>query len=177
MREHNIARMAVTAGLALSMAFGPAASPVVAFAEDATGATDATSTSTTASSGTGSVTILKNANNTSDTTSTLGYQIFKADVVDNGSSKTASNITWASEEVGNVVVAQIKALDSSYKGTTAQDAADYLSTHLPAEGSSGTSTIIESDKLYSNIANALRGDTSVSSTPLTIGKAQDLSAG
>lgn len=177
MREHNIARMAVTAGLALSMAFGPAVAPVVAFAEDATGTTDATSTSTTASSGTGSVTISKNANNTSDATTTLGYQIFKADVVDNGSSKTASNITWASEEVGKVVVAQIKALDPDYAGTTAQNAADYLSTHLPAEGSSGTSTIIESDKLYSNIANALRGDTSVSSTPLTIGVAKDLSAG
>ncbi len=161
MRKHNIARMAATAGLALTMAFGPVAAPVAAFAAD----------------GTGSVTIQMNANNTSDATTTLGYQIFKADVVDNGTSKTASNIDWANDEVKNVVVEQIKKLDSAYAGTTAQDAADYLSTHLPAEGSSGTSTIIESNKLYSNIANALRADTSLTSTTLKIGEAQTLSAG
>ena len=166
MRKHNIARMAATAGLALAMALGPVVVPVAAFADD-----------TTTTSANGSVTILQNANNKSDATTTLGYQIFKADVVDNGSSKTASNITWASEEVGKVVVEQIKALDSSYAGTTAQDAADYLSTHLPAEGSSGTSTIIESNKLYSNIANALREDTNLTPTELTIGVAQDLSTG
>ena len=166
MREHNIARMAATAGLALAMALGSVAVPVAAFADD-----------TTTTSANGSVTILQNANNKSDATTTLGYQIFNADVVDNGSSKTASNITWASEEVGKVVVEQIKALDSSYAGTTAQDAADYLSTHLPAEGSSGTSTIIESNKLYSNIANALREDTNLTPTELTIGVAQDLSTG
>lgn len=161
MRKHNIARMAATAGLALTMALGPVAAPVAAFAAD----------------GTGSVTIKQNANNTSDATTTLGYQIFKADVVDNGTSKTASNITWANDEVGKVVVEQIQKLDSSYKGTTAQDAADYLSTHLPAEGSSGTSTIIESDKLYSNIANTLRDDKNLTPTTLKIGEAQNLSAG
>lgn len=161
MRKHNIARMAAAAGLALTMALGPVAAPVAAFAAD----------------GTGSVTIKQNANNTSDATTTLGYQIFKADVVDNGTSKTASNITWANDEVGKVVVEQIQKLDSSYKGTTAQDAADYLSTHLPAEGSSGTSTIIESDKLYSNIANTLRDDKNLTPTTLKIGEAQNLSAG
>jgi hypothetical protein len=166
MRKHNIARMAATAGLALAMALGPVVVPVAAFADD-----------TTTTSANGSVTILQNANNKSDATTTLGYQIFKADVVDNGTSKTASNITWASEEVGKVVVEQIKALDKSYKGTTAQDAADYLSTHLPAEGSSGTSTIIESNKLYSNIANALREDTNLTPTELTIGVAQNLPTG
>ena len=166
MRKHNIARMAATAGLALAMVLGPVVVPVAAFADD-----------TTTTSANGSVTILQNANNKSDATTTLGYQIFKADVVDNGTSKTASNITWASEEVGKAVVEQIKALDSSYAGTTAQDAADYLSTHLPAEGSSGTSTIIESNKLYSNIANALREDTNLTPTELTIGVAQDLSTG
>lgn len=161
MRKHNIARMAAAAGLALTMALGPVAAPVAAFAAD----------------GTGSVTIKQNANNAPDATTTLGYQIFKADVVDNGTSKTASNITWANDEVGKVVVEQIQKLDSSYKGTTAQDAADYLSTHLPAEGSSGTSTIIESDKLYSNIANTLRDDKNLTPTTLKIGEAQNLSAG
>ena len=158
----NLARIAVTAGLTMAMTLGGVALPATA----AFAATD-----------TGSVTIEKNANNTSDATTTIGYQIFKADVVDNGSSKTASNIKWASDEVESVVVTQIKVLDSSYSGTTAQDAADYLSTHLPAEGSSGTSTIIESNKLYSNIANALRADTNLTSTTLTIDEAKDLPEG
>ena len=158
----NLARIAVTAGLTMAMTLGGVALPATAAFE----ATD-----------TGSVTIEKNANNTSDATTTIGYQIFKDDVVDNGSSKTASNIKWASDEVESVVVTQIKALDSSYSGTTAQDAADYLSTHLPAEGSSGTSTIIESNKLYSNIANALRADTNLTSTTLTIDEAKDIPEG
>ena len=158
----NLARIAVTAGLTMAMTLGGVALP-------ATAAFAAT---------TGNVTILKNANNTADATTTLGYQIFKGDVVDSGTSKTVSNIEWANTEVGPVVVAQIKALDSTYAGKTAQDAADYLSTHLPAEGSSGTSTIIESNKLYSNIANALRADGKLTPTTLTPGTPpSSLSAG
>lgn len=157
----NLARIAVTAGLTMAMTLGGVALP-------ATAAFAAT---------TGNVTIQKNANNTADATTTLGYQIFKGDVVDSGTSKTVSNIDWASDEVGTVVVNQIKALDSTYAGTTAQDAADYLSKHLPAEGSSGTSTIIESNKLYSNIANALRADATLKPTKLTAGTASNLSAG
>ena len=157
----NLARIAVTAGLTMAMTLGGVALP-------ATAAFAAT---------TGNVTILKNANNGADATTTLGYQIFTGDVVDSGTSKTVSNIKWASAEVETVVVAQIKAWDSKYAGTTAQDAADYLSTHLPAEGSSGTSTIIESGKLYSNIANALRADASLTPTSLTAGTASNLSAG
>lgn len=157
----NLARIAVTAGLTMAMTLGGVALPATAaFAAD-----------------TGNVTILPNANNTADATTTLGYQIFKGDVVDSGTSKTVSNIGWASDEVGTVVVNQIKALDSTYAGTTAQDAADYLSKHLPAEGSSGTSTIIESNKLYSNIANALRADATLKPTKLTAGTPSNLSAG
>lgn len=157
----NLARIAVTAGLTMAMTLGGVALPATAaFAAD-----------------TGNVTIEKNANNTADATTTLGYQIFTGDVVDSGNSKTVSNIEWANTEVGPVVVAQIKALDSTYAGTTAQDAADYLSKHLPAEGSSGTSTIIESNKLYSNIANALRADATLKPTKLTAGMPSNLSAG
>ena len=157
----NLARIAVTTGLTMAMTLGGVALPATAaFAAD-----------------TGNVTILPNANNTADATTTLGYQIFKGDVVDSGTSKTVSNIGWASDEVGTVVVNQIKALDSTYAGTTAQDAADYLSKHLPAEGSSGTSTIIESNKLYSNIANALRADATLKPTKLTAGTPSNLSAG
>ena len=177
MKQHTrIAAKAIAAGLSFALTMGSVAAPVtIALADDTS--TSASDTTTTAASKTGSVTIEKNANNTSDTTTTIGYQIFKADVVQNGTSKTASNIAWASDEVATAVNAQIKALDSSYMGTKAQEAADYLATHLPAEGSSGTSTIIESGKLYSNIANALRADTNLTPTTLMIGVAQNLSAG
>lgn len=104
---------------------GSVAAPVTIALADDTG-TSASGTTTTSTSSTGSVTIAKNANNTSDTTTTIGYQIFKADVVDNGTSKTVSNIAWASDEVATVVNAQIAALDTTYAGTTAQEAADYL---------------------------------------------------
>lgn len=177
MKQHtSIAVKAIAAGLSFALTMGSVAAPVTIALADDTG-TSESGTTTTSTSSTGSVTIEKNANNISDATTTIGYQIFKADVVDNGSSKTASNIAWASDEVGNVVNAQIKASDSSYTGTTAQEAADYLGTHLPAEGSSGTSTIIESNKLYSNIANALRADKNLTPTTLEIGEAKDLSAG
>lgn len=177
MKQHtSIAVKAIAAGLSFALTMGSVAAPVtIALADDTS--TSASGTTTTSTSSTGSVTIEKNANNASDATTTIGYQIFKADVVDNGTSKTASNIAWASDEVATVVNAQIKALDSAYTGTTAQEAADYLATHLPAEGSSGTSTIIESGKLYSNIANALRADTKLTPTSLTAGVPQDLSAG
>lgn len=177
MKQHtSIAAKAIAAGLSFALTMGSVAAPVTIALADDTG-TSESGTTTTTSSQTGSVTIEKNANNASDATTTIGYQIFKADVVDNGSSKTASNIAWASDEVATVVNAQIKASDSTYTGTTAQEAADYLATHLPAEGSSGTDTIIESGKLYSNIANALRDDENLTPTTLTIGEPQDLSEG
>lgn len=161
--RNQFTHLALAGGLAATLALG--------------GVPFGASSAYAATTDTGSVTILKNANNTSDATTTIGYQIFKADVVDNGNSKTASNIAWASDEVATVVNGQITALDSSYKGTTAQEAADYLGTHLPAEGSSGTGTIIESDKLYSNIANKLRDDANLTPTTLTIGEAKDLPEG
>lgn len=177
MKQHtSIAAKAIAVGLSFALTMGGVAAPITIALADDTGAS-ASDTTTTTDSKTGSVTIEKNANNTSDATTTIGYQIFKADVVDNGSSKTASNIAWASDEVATVVNAQIKASDSTYAGTTAQEAADYLATHLPAEGSSGTDTIIESGKLYSNIANALRDDENLTPTTLTIGVKQDLSEG
>ena len=98
--RNHFTHMALAGGLAAALALGGVpfgASPAYAATTD-----------------TGSVTILKNANNTSDATTTIGYQIFTADVVDNGNSKTASNIAWASDEVATVVNGQIKALDSSY---------------------------------------------------------------
>lgn len=111
----NIARLAVTAGLTAALSFGGVMAPVtMAFAAG----TD------------GSVTI-KNVDG--NATEFEGYQIFNADVADDG---TVSNITWANTNVQHAVVSFIQAEDESYVGTTAQDAADWITKKVGDEGSS-----------------------------------------
>lgn len=111
----NIARLAVTAGLTAALSFGGVMAPVtMAFAAG----TD------------GSVTI-KNVDG--NATEFEGYQIFNADVADDG---TVSNITWANTNVQHAVVSFIQAKDESYVGTTAQDAADWITKKVGDEGSS-----------------------------------------
>lgn len=111
----NIARLAVTAGLTAALSFGGVMAPVtMAFAAG----TD------------GSVTI-KNVDG--NATEFEGYQIFNADVADDG---TVSNITWANKNVQHAVVSFIEAKDESYEGTTAQDAADWITKKVGDEGSS-----------------------------------------
>lgn len=111
----NIARLAVTAGLTAALSFGGVMAPVtMAFAADANG----------------SVTI-KNVDG--NVTEFEGYQIFNADVADDG---TVSNITWANTNVQHAVEAFIQAEDESYEGTTAQDAADWITKKVDDEGSS-----------------------------------------
>lgn len=157
MWEHNIARMAVTAGLALSMAFGPAVAPVVAFAEDGT-ATQ------------GDITIKANTHVSSDTTTLLGYRLFKADVADqtvgSTTSKAVSNITWGSTQAQTAVEDAIKTIEPTYAGTSAQDAAEWLSTH--ASGS-GSATVVDANDAFGKIAAAMRtaGATATTITPDT----------
>lgn len=111
----NIARLAVTAGLTAALSFGGVMAPVtMAFAEG----TD------------GSVTIKNVGGNA---TEFEGYQIFNADVADDG---TVSNITWANTNVQHAVVSFIQTEDESYVGTTAQDAADWITKKVGDEGSS-----------------------------------------
>ena len=111
----NIARLAVTAGLTAALSFGGVMAPVtMAFAAG----TD------------GSVTI-KNVDG--NATEFEGYQIFNADVADDG---TVSNITWANTNVQHAVASFIQAEDESYVGTTAQDAADWITKKVGDEGSS-----------------------------------------
>lgn len=111
----NIARLAVTAGLTAALSFGGLMAPVtMAFAAG----TD------------GSVTI---ENVDGNATEFEGYQIFNADVADDG---TVSNITWANTNVQYAVVSFIRAEDESYVGTTAQDAADWITKKVGDEGSS-----------------------------------------
>ena len=110
----NIARLAVTAGLTAALSFGGVMAPVtMAFAAEANG----------------SVTINNVAGNA---TEFKGYQIFNADVDNDGN---VSNITWASTEVQDAVEKVVNA-DKSYTGKTAQDAADWIAKKVGDEDSS-----------------------------------------
>lgn len=117
----NIARLAVTAGLTAALSFGGVMAPVtMAFAEG-TGAT-----------ANGSVTI---NNVQGNTTEFKGYQIFKADVETVKGETVASNITWANDDVEAAVEGVINTVDTSYAGTTAQDAADWIAKKVRDENS------------------------------------------
>lgn len=125
----NIA-LAVTAGLTAALSFGGVMAPVtMAFAAEADG----------------SVTINNVADNA---TEFKGYQIFTADVDNDGN---VSNITWASTEVQNAVEPVVKA-DESYTGKTAQDAADWIAKKVGDEGSS-----VAFDSTAYKIAAAVNG--------------------
>ena len=127
----NIARLAVTAGLTAALSFGGVMAPVtMAFAEGADG----------------SVTI-KNVDG--NATEFKGYQIFNADVDNNGN---VSNITWASTEVKGAVEGVIMKEDKSYTGTTAQDAADWIANNV--KGTSKT-TRVDSNSVAYKIAAAV----------------------
>ena len=113
----NIARLAVTAGLTAALSFGGVMAPVtMAFAaEGAAAAAD------------GSVKITNVQN---DHTEFDGYQIFKADVATVEGKTVASNIAWANGDVKNAVEGVINTADTSYTGTTAQDAADWITNKV-----------------------------------------------
>ena len=157
MRKHNIARMAAAAGLALTMALGPVAAPAAAFAADGTAAQ-------------GEITINANTHLTKDTTTLSGYRLFKADVADQTvgtmTSKAVSNIDWGSTQAQTAVVDAIKAIEPTYAGTSAQDAADWLSEH--ASGS-GSATVVDANDVFGKIAAAMRtaGATATTITPDT----------
>lgn len=129
----NIARLAVTAGLTAALSFGGVMAPVtMAFAAG----TD------------GSVTI-KNVDG--NATEFKGYQIFNADVDNNGN---VSNITWASTEVQGAVEGVIRKEEKSYVGTTAQDAADWITNKVKE---TDKTTRVDSNSVAYKIANAVDG--------------------
>lgn len=112
----NIARLAVTAGLTAALSFGGVMAPVaMAFAEDA------------AATANGSVTI---TNVEGNHTEFDGYQIFKADVATVEGKTVVSNITWANGSVKAAVEGVIKNEEPNYKGKTAQDAADWITSKV-----------------------------------------------
>lgn len=135
----NIARLAVTAGLTAALSFGGVMAPVtMAFAADANG----------------SVTI---ENVKGNTTEFQGYQIFKADV-DSGK---VANITWANVEVEKAVKGVIEKEDESYAGTTAQDAADWITNKVTG---TNETTRVAPDNIAYKIADAVDGLTPSATT-------------
>lgn len=100
----------------------------------------------------------------------MGYQLFKADVADQTvgatTSKAVSNITWGSSQAQTAVEDAIKAIEPAYAGTSAQDAADWLSAH--ASGS-GSATVVDANDAFGKIAAAMRtaGATATTVTPGT----------
>lgn len=146
MKQHSIARAAVTAGLTIAMSLGGALGPA---------------TMAFAAANDGQVTITKRADN--DNTTLQGYQIFKADVADkDGGSKVASNLEWASGQVKADVQTATKQTFA-----TAQEAADYLATL----STSGSGYILANSDVLNTIANTLRNDTSITPTTVTPGTA------
>lgn len=136
----NIARLAVTAGLTAALSFGGVMAPVtMAFAAGADG----------------SVTI-KNVDG--NATEFKGYQIFNADVDNNGN---VSNITWASTEVQGAVEGVIGEEDMPYAGTTAQDAADWIANNVKENGKT---TRVDSNSVAYKIADAVDGLTESANT-------------
>lgn len=132
----NIARLAVTAGLTAALSFGGVMAPVtMAFAAEG------------AATANGSVTI---TNVEGNTTEFEGYQIFKADV-DGGK---VSNIAWVNIEVQNAVEGVINTEDKSYTGTTAQDAADWITNEV--KGTDATTRVAPDSAAY-KIADAVDG--------------------
>ena len=173
--RNRAASLAVTAGLVAALTLGGGVSAVSALAtESASTGTDAAAAAAT---GTGTITVNANKNVSGDTTSISGYQIFTADVIDGttGSlaTKTVSNIAWASDTVATIVNEQIKAVDGTYTGTTAQEAADWLSAN--ASGT-GTATIVSSSDAFGKIASALRA-AGVSATSVPLDTATTLNSG
>lgn len=133
----NIARLAVTAGLTAALTFGGVMAPVtMAFAAEGAAAT-----------ATGSVTI---NNVEGNDTEFYGYQIFNADVAIVNGKTVVSNITWASDNVEMAVENVIK--DNGYGGTTAQDAADWITSNVTE---TDETTRVDSNHIAYKIAAAV----------------------
>ena len=136
----NIARLAVTAGLTAALSFGGVMAPVtMAFAED------------------GDDTITINQVDKNATTKFKAYQIFKADVVDEGGKKVVSNVDWASPAARTAVLGALMAesVPGISDSSTAQDVADYLSENIT---NTTDTTVVKKDDLLNKIALAVEKD-------------------
>ena len=158
----NIARLAVTAGLTAALSFGGVMAPVtMAFA---------------AQGGQGSITISQVDGNQS--TTFKAYQIFKATVIDTEKGKTAQNITWTNDALGETVVNAIRSKWTGYNDLaenkklsdkpTAQEVADFLmanagSTTAGSPDGSSKGTRLETGNVLYAVANAVKSQTPAAS--------------
>ena len=158
----NIARLAVTAGLTAALSFGGVMAPVtMAFAEGVAN---------------GSVTIKNATNNITDF---KGYKIFDANVVKDENGQTlVSNITWANDKVETAVKGAIEEIDPNANITTAQNAADWIKTHVT--GTDDKTSVASGSAAY-KIAVAVAAVTNLSDssdyTATSNGVANNLSHG
>jgi fimbrial isopeptide formation D2 family protein len=138
MKKHNIARAAVSAGLAIAMTFGGIAPATMAFADTAANST---------------ITI---NNVTGNKTSFNGYEIFQATVTDNADgTKSVSAIKWANTDVETAVKKVITANGGTAANTaTAQDAADWIKDHVTS-----TTDVSVSNPVAEAIAKAVMDKT------------------
>lgn len=159
MRNVGIARLAVAAGM--SFAAMTSMLPTIPAMADV-------------SYGTGSIVINKVDGNGDVTYD--GYQIFKANVTDDGSAanttgKTETNVAWANDAVKTAVEGVIKQEDANYNGKTAEDAATFISDKI--NGTDKT-TRVDSTSFANKLAKAVDGKTSTTSvtpgTAATIGE-------
>lgn len=118
--------------------------------------------------GTGDVVI---ENIESQSTGFIGYQIFQATKNEDGS---LSNFDWVSNEVRDIVVNAIKAVDATYASDNAQDAAEYLSKAY--NGTTDQTTILDKDSLLTKIARAFYAS-GIASTSIPAGTATTLAEG
>lgn len=146
---------------------------------------------TMALAATGSITI---SNKQGQTTNYKAYQIFKADVVDdstNATGKKETNIIWAGSDataqakVQKAVEDYIKTFDtddSKYTGTTATEAATWLTNHISTDAATDlangtyTDATVNSASVAKGLAQALV-DAGLTSTSVTGGAAANLEAG
>lgn len=169
----NIARLAVTAGLAAALSFGGVVAPV----------TMAFAAGTPMVAENGNVTIKED---TYKDTTFKGIQVFKAKVTQDkqddvwNGSKTLSDITWASPEAETAVKSVFADATDKPAGTaTAQDWADYITKK--AGDNVGEKVKVDADSVLDKIAKALEGVTETNETTdwktSTDGKFNNLPAG
>lgn len=145
----NIARLAVTAGLAAALSFGGVMAPVtMAFAADPVTAPA------------NSITINKNTDN--GDVKYKAYQIFEASVVDETgkTDKVVSNVEWAVDEsTQNAIINAINEYkpNSLKVNPNAQDVADWLAANIIG---TTNGTVLNKDDLLNKLAALVEGKVS-----------------
>lgn len=172
----NIARLAVTAGLAAALSFGGVIAPVtMAFAEGTPVAT--TSGNVTIENGGYAGTTFKGIKIFS---ATVTQDQTRADVWDSAGKKTLSDITWASLDAEKAVKGVFAgASDAPSSTATPQEWADYIAKK--AGNNVGEKAKVDSGSVLDKIAKALEGVTATDDTTgwktSRDGKFNNLSAG